>query len=136
MHHDKTFRDTSGGEVERMRDWFSRTLAIASSAGLDPATIVLDPGIGFHKTQAQNLTLLGQLAEMRASGHAVLLGASRKSVIAHVLDGAGPDERLEGTLALTALAAWQGVEIVRVHDVRANLRAARVASAVRTAELS
>ncbi len=133
MHHDRTFREEPGREIARMRAWFARTLSIAAEAGLDPATVVLDPGIGFYKTQAQNLTLLGRLAELRASGHAVLLGASRKSVIAHVLDGVGPEERLEGTLALTALAAWQGVEILRVHDVRANLRAARVASATRVA---
>jgi dihydropteroate synthase len=131
MHHDRTFRDETGRELARMREWFARTLSIAADAGLDPSAVVLDPGIGFYKTQAQNLALLGRLADLRESGHAVLLGASRKSVIAHVLDGVGPEERLEGTLALTALAAWQGVEIVRVHDVRANLRAARVASATR-----
>ena len=60
----------------------------------------------------------------------MLLGASRKSVISQVLD-LPPDERLEGTLATTALAVWQSVEFLRVHDVRANLRTARMAAALR-----
>ena len=59
--------------------------------------------------------------------------ASRKSVVAHVLGGLPPAERLEGTLAMSALAAWQAVEFLRVHDVRANLRAARMAAALRKA---
>ena len=75
--------------------------------------------------------ILGRLGELRALGRPLLLGASRKSVIAHVLDGQPVEERLEGTLATTALAVWQGVEIVRVHDVLANARAARMAHAIR-----
>ena len=71
------------------------------------------------------------MGELRVLGLPVLLAASRKSVIAHVLGGLPPGERLEGTLAMSALAAWQSVEFLRVHDVRANLRAARMATALR-----
>ena len=67
---------------------------------------------------------------LHALGRPLLLGASRKSIIGRVLGESDPAERLEGTLAITVLAAQQGVELVRVHDVRANLRAARMAEAI------
>jgi dihydropteroate synthase len=131
MHFDETFAFAPPGEVIAMQlAYFRRTMAIALEVGLPVERLVLDPGIGFKKTQAQNLELIARIGELRALGLPVLLGASRKSVIAHVLD-LPPDERLEGTLATTALAAWQRVEFLRVHDVRANLRAARMATALR-----
>ena len=130
MHYDETFA-VAPGDVDAMQlAFFRRTLAIAVETGLPPERLVLDPGIGFHKTQEQNLELIARLGELRTLGLPVLLGASRKSVIAHVL-GLPPDERLEGTLATTAVAVWQAVEFLRVHDVRANLRAARMAEALR-----
>jgi dihydropteroate synthase len=131
MHHDETFRDASGDGIARMKSWLARSLDIAAAAGVPATQVVLDPGIGFFKTQAQNIEILARLGELRALGCPVLLGASRKSVIAHVLDGLPAEERLEGTLATTALAVWQGVEMVRVHDVLANVRAARMAHAIR-----
>lgn len=130
MHFDAAFATEAGDVIERQAAFFRRTLALAAAAGVPAERIVLDPGIGFHKTQAQNLELIARLGELRAPGRPLLLGASRKSVISHVLD-LPPDERLEGTLATSALAAWQGVEFLRVHDVRANLRAARMAAALR-----
>ena len=79
---------------------------------------------------AQNLAILARIPELRTLGRPLFLGASRKSVVSHALDlPAG--ERLEGTLAITSLAAWHGVELIRVHDVQANLRAARMAAAIR-----
>jgi dihydropteroate synthase len=101
--------------------------AVASGCARD--SIIVDPGIGFGKDAAGNLALLRDLARLRALGSPVLLGASRKSTIGRVL-GLPPDERLEGTLATTVLGVAGGVDIVRVHDVRANLRAARMADAV------
>jgi dihydropteroate synthase len=130
MHYDETFAVAPGDVVAMQLAFFRRTLAIAVEAGLPPERLVLDPGIGFHKTQVQNLELIARLGELRTLGLPVLLGASRKSVIAHVL-GLPPDERLEGTLATTAVAVWQAVEFLRVHDVRANLRTARMAEALR-----
>lgn len=91
--------------------------------------MILDPGIGFHKTQHQNLEILARISELRSFGLPLMVGASRKSVIGHVLGGA-PDDRLEGTLATTVLAVNHGVEFIRVHDVLPNARAARMAEVV------
>ncbi len=130
MHFDETFAFAPGEVIAMQLAYFRRTIAIALEAELPLERLVIDPGIGFHKTQVQNLELLARVGELRALGLPVLLGASRKSVISHVLD-LPPDERLEGTLATTALAAWQQIEFLRVHDVKANLRAARMATALR-----
>ena len=101
----------------------------AAAAGVAREAIVVDPGIGFGKTPEQNLAILHDLTSLRVLRRPILLGTSRKSTIGRVLDlPAG--ERLEGTLATTALAVAAGVDIVRVHDVAANVRAARVADAV------
>jgi dihydropteroate synthase len=135
MHHEAGFSETSGATMERIAAFLRRSLDLARAAGVARERIILDPGIGFAKTQAQNLEILARLGELRALGCPLLLGASRKSVIAHVL-ALPPDQRLEGTLATTALAVWQGVEFIRVHDVSANLRAARMAQAVRHAHPS
>ena len=102
----------------------------AIAVGVPPANLIVDPGFGFGKTPEQNLVALRELARLRALGRPVLLGTSRKSTIGRILGGAPPDERLEGTLATTALAIAFGADIVRVHDVRANVLAARVADAV------
>jgi dihydropteroate synthase len=114
-----------------MLEFFERSLAIAKAAGVAREKIILDPGIGFAKTHEQNLELLARLGELRVLGLPLLLGASRKSVIGNVLT-LPPEERLEGTLATTALAVWQGVEFIRVHDVCPNARAAQIAAAIRT----
>jgi len=139
MHNDPSLREapvsllaSDGNVLAHVKNFLLRTLTLASAAGIDPARIILDPGIGFGKTQEQNLEILARLGELHALGHPLLLGISRKSVISHVLD-LPVDERLEGTLALTALAVAQGVQFHRVHDVRANHRAARMSAAVRRA---
>jgi dihydropteroate synthase len=102
----------------------------AIAAGVPPANLIVDPGFGFGKTPDQNLEALRELARLRVLGRPVLLGTSRKSTIGRILGGAPPEERLEGTLATTALGIAFGADIVRVHDVRANVLAARVADAV------
>ncbi|MGA3007549.1 MAG: dihydropteroate synthase [Opitutaceae bacterium] len=130
MHNDASFRETPGDLIYKIKIYFDRSREIAAQAGLSEDLIVLDPGIGFAKTQAQNLEILARLAELKALGLPLWLGASRKSVIGNVL-ALPPEERLEGTLATTALAVWQGVEFIRVHDVRANVRAAKMAAAIR-----
>ena len=104
-------------------------IALAESAGCEPQNIFVDPGIGFGKTVAQNLVLLRDLAALRALGRPILLGTSRKSTIGKVLE-LPPGERLEGTLATTALGIAAGVDIVRVHDVEANVRVARMSDAI------
>lgn len=133
MHNDSAFPEFHGDPIEGIRAFLRRSLDIAAGAGLEPGRVILDPGIGFSKTHAQNLAAIGRLAELRSLGCPLLVGASRKSFIGRVLGSPAvpADERLEGTIATTALAVWQGVDFIRVHDVRANLRAARVAHAIR-----
>jgi dihydropteroate synthase len=106
-----------------------RAVERAVRAGCPWESLIVDPGIGFGKTAEQNLELLRGLDALRALGRPILLGASRKSTIGKVLD-LPADQRLEGTLATTALGVAAGVDIVRVHDVEANLRAARMSDAV------
>lgn len=97
--------------------------------GVDPDALIVDPGFGFGKTAEQNLQLLRELDRLQSLGRPILLGTSRKSTLGRVLD-LEPDERVEATVATTALAIAAGVDIVRVHDVRANVRAARMADAI------
>ena len=133
MHNDPALRDLAADAdpLPSVLAWLERSLALAAAAGLPADRVVVDPGIGFGKTQAQNLILLARLGELHALGCPVLLGVSRKSVIGHALpELATPADRLEPTLALTALAVRQGVQLHRVHDVRANRRAARMAAAL------
>jgi len=102
----------------------------AEAAGVAPGRIVVDPGIGFAKTTAQNLALLQRLDALRALGRPLLVGPSRKRFIG-ALTGAPVDERLPGTLAAVAACVLAGVEIVRVHDVPEARQAADVAAAIR-----
>lgn len=101
----------------------------AERAGVDRASIIVDPGIGFGKTVDHNVTVLRDLAALRVLGRPILLGTSRKSTLGRILD-LPVEERLEATLATTALGVAAGVDVVRVHDVRPNVRAARVADAI------
>jgi dihydropteroate synthase len=102
----------------------------AIKAGVPRENLIVDPGFGFGKTPEHNLEALRHLAELRELGQPVLLGTSRKSTLGRVLGGVQPEERLEATLATTALGIAAGVDIVRVHDVLANVRAARMCDAV------
>jgi dihydropteroate synthase len=102
-----------------------RTLA----AGVPRTEILIDPGFGFGKTADHNLELLANLAALAVLGRPILLGTSRKSTLGRVLDLPAA-ERVEATLATTVIGIAAGVDIVRVHDVRANVRAARMADAV------
>src|SRR5262245_51825642 len=101
----------------------------ALRAGVAWDSIIVDPGFGFGKTAEHNVELLRHLDAVRLLGRPVLLGTSRKSTLGKVLD-LPADQRLEATLATTALAAAAQIDIVRVHDVRENVRAARMADAI------
>lgn len=102
---------------------------LAFAAGVEPEQIILDPGIGFGKTVGQNLQLLDELDAIRDLGFPVLLGPSRKSFIGFTLD-LPPEERMEGTAATIAIGIDRGADIVRVHDVRALARVARMTDAI------
>lgn len=109
---------------------FLRECALRAQArGIPRESIVLDPGIGFGKTADQNLILGRELARVCALGFPTLIGASRKSTIGKLTDRE-PSERVYATAATTALAIAAGVDIVRVHDVRAQRDAARVSDAI------
>lgn len=105
------------------------SLAIAGKYGVKKEKIMLDPGIGFGKTLEQNLIMMNHLQDVVAMGYPVLLGASRKSMIGLTLD-LPVDQREEGTIATSVIAAMKGCEYVRVHDVEKNVRALKMTDAV------
>jgi dihydropteroate synthase len=110
-----------------------RAIQTARERGVVDEQIVLDVGIGFGKTQAQNLELIAKLDKLKAEFPAFpfLIGASRKSFIGRALGGASSDERLHGSVAAAAVAAWNGADIVRVHDVRETVEALKIVRAIK-----
>lgn len=104
-------------------------LAACILAGIDPARVILDPGLGFAKEAEHNWSLLAALPQIQAIGPRVLLGASRKRFLGELLAARPVDQRDAATAAITALAAWQGVWGVRVHDVRSSADAVAVVTA-------
>ena len=124
-----------GDVVAEVFEFLAEGLQRCDDAGIALDRIVVDPGLGFAKTAEHNLALLRDLRQLRSLGRPVLVGASRKSFIGKLLDGAGEGERLEGSLACAAAAVGQGAAIVRVHDVAASVRVVRVARAIETIAL-
>jgi dihydropteroate synthase len=120
------YRDFAAELIDDLRAALDRAVA----AGVERRNLIVDPGFGFGKTPEHNLIVMRELSGLRQLGRPVLLGTSRKSTIGRVLGGLPVEERLEGTLATTALGIAAGVDMVRVHDVRANVRAALVADAI------
>ncbi len=117
--------------------YLRESVDLAEQAGVARDQVVIDPGFGFGKTANQNLEIVRRLRELKSLGQPVLLGPSRKSTIGKVLAPSAssgqvlpPAERLEGTLAVLALAAANGADVLRVHDVAAARRAVRMAEAV------
>ena len=121
VHYDDITREVA--------DELQQSVEIAHAAGLQDDQIILDPGIGFGKGTEQNLRLLKQLDELKELGYPLLLGVSRKSFIGYKLN-LPPEERLEGSLAANAYGMLHGADIVRVHDVRQTVRAARMLEAI------
>ena len=117
--------------VGEVRDFLAGRAHAAMAAGVKPARIWLDPGIGFGKTSAHNLALTARLGDITSLGFPVLFGASRKSSIS-VIDPAAKtaDERLGGSLAFALTAARAGAAAVRVHDVRETVQALKVWDAI------
>jgi dihydropteroate synthase len=98
-------------------DWLETRVEVCEAAGIPRTRLVIDPGIGFGKTLAHNLSLLSSLSLFHGLGCPLLLGASRKSFIGRLV-GAGPvGDRLPGSLAAALIGAAQGAQILRVHDV-------------------
>ena len=107
-----------------------RAVAVAQKAGVEKRQIVLDPGLGFGKSYAQNFELVTRIDELAALGYPLLVGASRKSFVGRALGGVPKDERAWGTAALITAAILGGAHIVRVHDVAAMAQVARVADEI------
>lgn len=115
--------------ISDIRHELLESVAIAHSAGIQDEKIILDPGVGFGMTVAENLELIDRLAEIRSLGYPVLLGPSRKSFIGYTLD-LPPDQRVEGTAAAVAIGIARGADIVRVHDVETMVRVAQMTDAI------
>jgi len=118
-----------GDVVAEVKAFLAERLEAAVAAGIPEEGIWLDPGIGFGKTLDHNTELLRRLGELRELGRPLVVGTSRKSFIGR-LDGAPASERLGGTIASSLLAAANGVEVLRVHDVAAVRQALAVAKAI------
>jgi dihydropteroate synthase len=128
MHWQKD-RDRSVPLIDDMRRYFAATIARAEEAGISRTSLVLDPGFGFGKTLRENYALLQEnLQHACGQGLPILVGTSRKSMIGKLLENQ-PDQRLAGTIATNVLGYLNGGHIFRVHDVRANRDALRVAQA-------
>ncbi len=115
--------------VREVRSDLQVLTGLALDHGIKPENLILDPGIGFGKSVKQNMTLINHLDIIRTLGYPILLGASRKSFIGFSQD-LPPTERLEGSLAAAVVGIVRGVDILRVHDVKETVRAARLADAI------
>ncbi|MDA8234819.1 MAG: dihydropteroate synthase [Clostridia bacterium] len=127
MHNQKgtEYRSLMGEILHSLQE----CIGLAEGAGVKPEKIIIDPGIGLGKTYEQSLEVMKNLAQFKSLGKPILLGTSRKSLIGKTLN-LPANERVEGTLATTTLGIIHGVDIVRVHDVKENVRAARMTDAM------
>jgi dihydropteroate synthase len=109
--------------IEDILNDLSESIGIALKKGVSHDNIIIDPGIGFGKTWEQNIEVMRNLERFKVFGYPLLLGTSRKSIVGKALD-LPTGERVEGTIATTVFGITKGVDIVRVHDVNENKRAA------------
>ena len=116
--------------ISEIYEFLARRIEACVAAGIDPHRIVLDPGIGFAKTYAQNLEILRQLPRFHALGCPLLVGTSRKSFIGHILNQPNPQQRVWGTAATCCAAIVGSADILRVHDVAEMRDVCRVADAI------
>ena len=126
MQQDTQYVDLMASVVGYLR----RAVDKAAQAGMADDKILVDPGLGFGKSPAGNLQILRELPTLRSMGRPILIGGSRKSFIGAALN-LPVNARLEGSLAVAALAAWQGVQVIRAHDVAATVRVVRMIDAIR-----
>ena len=129
MMHNQKGTEYQGDIMEEICRFLKKSVDIGLKAGIRPDYMIIDPGIGFGKNPEQNMVVLSRLGELNDLGYPILLGTSRKSMLGKLLN-LTPKERTEGTVATTVMGIVQGVDIVRVHDVRENYRAARVTDAI------
>lgn len=126
--------DTRYGDLrDEVYGALAEATATATQDGIDPSNLLVDPGLGFGKSPEQNFDLLAHLGEFRSLGYPIVVGASRKSFLGAPLGGATPTERAEPGLAAAVVAALEGAEVVRTHDVGPTRRALAFVEAVRKA---
>ncbi len=129
LMHNQMGTDYEGDIIEAMKHYFSRSIELAISAGVSYDRLILDPGIGFGKTFEQNIHVMRNLKAFKSFGLPLVLGTSRKSIINGILN-VPPSERVNGTVATTVMAVECGYDMVRVHDIKENLEAAKVADVI------
>lgn len=120
-----------GDVVAEVRDYLLSQAKKAEAAGLKSDRIILDPGIGFGKTLEHNIELIKKIDVLCGCGYRVLLGTSRKRFIGTITSREVADQRLGGTIATTVSGVFSGVDVFRVHDVRENLDAVKMAIALK-----
>jgi dihydropteroate synthase len=116
--------------VSEVADFFRQQYARAIGCNIDPMAIAFDPGIGFGKTLEHNLELLAQFERLRTHDRLLVVGISRKSFLAKLIDSPEIGDRLAPAVALTSLLRVRGADVFRVHDVQENVRALRVTEAI------
>jgi dihydropteroate synthase len=120
--------------LQEVEDFFKERVAYALKNGITRDKLILDPGIGFGKLYEHNIELIKKTDEFHKMDLPILLAVSRKSTIGTALGNLPAEERLEGTIAISCYAAMKGIEIVRVHDVKANKRAITMIEALKINE--
>lgn len=117
--------------IANVKSFLARSLSIALAAGIGEDRIVLDPGVGFGKTPQQSAEVITRLGEIAALGFPVLLGASRKRFIGHILGIENPKDRLHGTLGAHLAGVANGADIIRAHDIKPHREALDMFDAIR-----
>ncbi len=119
--------------LKEVHEYLEKSVEIGTKAGIEREKIIIDPGIGFGKRLEDNLNLIAHLDKFKDLDLPILIGISRKSMINMIME-MDVSQRLEPTIALNTVAAMKGANIVRVHDVRAHVKAMRMIDAVRRFE--
>ncbi|MGD8556385.1 MAG: dihydropteroate synthase [Chromatiales bacterium] len=119
-----------GDVVSEVRDFLLDRASVCEKAGIASSRILLDPGFGFGKTLEHNLVLLKNIGQLAGEGYPLLVGISRKSMIGQLLGDAPVDRRLHGSVSAAVIAAMQGANILRVHDVRETVDALKIVEAL------
>ncbi|MEN2984528.1 MAG: dihydropteroate synthase [Dictyoglomaceae bacterium] len=122
--------------IKEISEFFIERILFMTDNGIEENKIIIDPGIGFGKRYEDNLEILSRLRELKTLKKPILIGASRKSFIGKALGDLPPEERLEGTLGVTALCFLNDVDIIRVHDVKENKRVLKILEAIKCIKYS
>lgn len=131
LMHNREAADDSIDIIADVRTFLDRSLTIALAAGIKDDCIVLDPGVGFGKTLSQSAEVITRLSEIAELGFPILVGASRKRFIGHILKIENPKDRLNGTLGAHLAAVANGADIIRAHDIKPHREALDIFDAIR-----